>query len=120
VENDRAAGGSAGGPIVFHPLFHPPARPQREPRSGRVAPTALEPVVWKLDLVTQFAAEEELRHERQPQQPQDEVTELYAERGPRGERRGELRRHSLLALQERRQPLLVAGEGRGVVAPATA
>jgi hypothetical protein len=34
-----------------------------------------EPIVRELDLIAQFAADEEIHNERQPHQPQDQVAE---------------------------------------------
>jgi hypothetical protein len=39
-----------------------------------------EPIVGKLDLPTRFAAEEEIRNQRELQQPGDQVAESNAER----------------------------------------
>ncbi len=46
---------------------------------------SLQPVVGELDVVAQFAADEEIRNEREPQQPGDKVAERDAEGGLRGE-----------------------------------
>src|SRR5262245_34299408 len=79
-----------------------------------------EPIIGQLDVITNRAAKEELRKEREPQQPRDKVANGNAECTLRGKRGSESRCHSLLALEKRHQTLLIASEGRAVIAPAIA
>ena len=51
-----------------------------------------EPIVGQLDLIPQFAANEEIHYEPQPHQPHYQVAESNAERRLWGKRRSEFRR----------------------------
>ena len=83
-------------------------------------PIPLPPIVRELDLITQFAPDEVIHHERQRlHEPHDQAAERNAERRLRSKGRGKSRRRLLLALRPRHQPLFVTRKGGGVIAAAS-